>query len=197
MWLGIALPLIVLAVVLALVWRWYERTVRAPRRDDAREIPGIRLTAEVLHRLATPPWRVVHEIGDQLPDVDHVIVGPPGVIAVRTRVGERPAPDPLLAGASADALAAHAARCRRHVDVLLAPLPDRCDVLANVYWGTPDPTRPPGDDEIAGAPAVEGQRLTEWLDQLAAATAEPLDATRIDQAWRAVVVGIGRPDPRP
>jgi hypothetical protein len=48
---------------------------------------------------------------------------------------------------------------------------------------------------VHGSVLVEGQRIDEWLDAMAADAAAPLDAARIDAIWRTVVIGIGRPDP--
>lgn len=188
--LGIVIPLVALPIVLALVWRWYSRTVRAPADTKRHDTAGVRLTAETLHRLPTPPWRVVYEIGDRLSGIDHVVVGPAGVLGIRSRLEDRPVPeqlgDPAAVGRADPAIA------RAELDALLAPVAVRSIALAHVFWGAPDNSRLPAETTLAATPYVEGQRLVEWLTGQEPAT---LDPARVDAAWRAVVLGIGRPDP--
>jgi hypothetical protein len=157
----------------------------------------LRLTAEALHRAPAPPWRVVYEVGGALGDVDHVIVGPPGVVAITTVVGDRPDPAKLLDASSDAILVSEAAIARGPLDELLRAVSASCDLWARVHWGTPDPARPAADDLVHGSALVEGQRIDAWLAELVANTAAPLDAARIDAIWRTVVIGIGRPDPLP
>lgn len=192
---GIVIPIVLLPIALFAIWRWYSRTMRSAPADDRPEplvdVTAVRLTAETLHRLPSPPWRVVHEIGDQLPHIDHVVVGPPGVVAVTTRAGARPEPSRLAATAAAEPTFARAA-----LDALVAPLGVRTSLLAQVFWAAPDADRPAAETTIDATPYVEGQRLLAWLDGL---TLDPpdggLDPTHVDVVWRAVVLGIGRPDP--
>ncbi len=205
MTLGIIIPLVVLPIALVVAWRWYSRSVRTTTTsagvDERRQVSGVRLTSEALHRLTSPPWRVVHEIGDQLPGIDHVVVGPAGIVAVQTRVGDRPTVDQVRAATAHQRNAlADAVLVRAPLDELLTPLSLRAALLARVYWGAADTDRPAAETAIDTVPVVEGQRLTAWLDELAAgspSSLEPaLDAARVDAAWRVVVMGIGRPDPR-
>ncbi len=195
---GIVIPIVLLPVVLFAIWRWYVRSLRSTPTGERREVSVVRLTAETLRRLSSPPWRVVHEIGDQLPGIDHVVVGPPGVIAITTRVGDRPDPERIAATAGT---AADTAITRAALDALLDDVSMRSVALARVFWGSPDESRPAAETTIEATPYVEGQRLIEWLTGLAADTsldqplAQPLEPTRVDNAWRAIVVGIGRPDP--
>lgn len=189
---GILVPLIVVPLAAIILYAIYRRTVKNLEPDDApRQISGARLTGERLRTLPTPPWRVVHEIGDSVLDgVDHIAVGPPGVIAIGTVMADRPARD-----LSGDAqLTAAAAVARGGVDELSRRVGIPCDLLAKVYWGTPQPEQPAAHELVHGAVAVEGQRLEEWLHSLPAG---PLTPVQIDLAWQAVVTGIGRPDPLP
>ncbi len=157
---------------------------------EARPLQGSRLTAERLRTLANPPWRVVHYIGDHLGGIDHVVVGPVGVIAIRTILSTRPdfgGEDPTDA-----AHIANAAISRGPVDDITRPLGVPCNLEAKVFWGTPMPDQPAGVPVTHGQVAVEGQRLEQWLIALPPGT---LGAAQVDQLWQAIVMAIGRPDP--
>jgi hypothetical protein len=192
---GIVVPLIVLAILLVGGAVWYRRSIADLRPGEAIPISGVRLTAEALHRAPAPPWRVVYEVGGALGDVDHVLVGPPGVVAITTIVADRPDPTKLRDTSGDAILVSEAAVARGPLDELLRAAAASCDRWARVHWGTPDPGRPAADDLVHGSVLVEGQRIDEWLDAMAADAAAPLDAARIDAIWRTVVIGIGRPDP--
>jgi hypothetical protein len=196
--LGIIIPLVALPVALVVAWRWYSRSVRDRSDHGQPQVSGVRLTSEALHRLPSPPWRVVHEIGDQLPDVDHVVIGPAGIIAVQTRLGDRPAPtapptEPPTVGQRNPAVAA--ALVRAPLDELLVPVSMRTALLARVHWGVADIGQPPATSSVDGLADVEGQRLGTWLAELATTTPAPVEGARVDAAWRVVTMGIGRPDP--
>ncbi len=194
---GIIVPLIVLPILLVGAYVWYRRSITDMRPDVAKPVSGVRLTAEALHRAPAPPWRVIYEVGGALGDVDHVIVGPPGVVAITTVVADRP-DTAALRDASSDAiLVSEAAITRGPLDELLRAAAASCDRWARVHWGAPDPGRPAADDLVHGSVLVEGQRIDEWLAEMVAGAATPLDAARIDTIWRTVVIGIGRPDPLP
>jgi hypothetical protein len=194
---GIIVPLIILPILLVGGYVWYRRSIAGIRPDDAKPVSGVRLTAEALHRAPAPPWRVVYEIGGALGDVDHVIVGPPGVVAITTIVADRPDPTELRDARSDAILVSEAAIARGPLDELLRAAAASCDRWARVHWGTPDPGRPAADDLVHGSVLVEGQRIDEWLAEMVAGAVTPLDAARIDAIWRTVVIGIGRPDPLP
>ena len=204
--LTVVVPIAVLLLIVALVWRWYQRKVAAMAPDASPlEIRGTRLTAERLRTLTTPPWRVVYEIGtDALGSIDHVVVGPGGAVAIETVIGDRPDPVsasnvPATAPAESTGDAARpsdhtialAAIARGDVDELLGGITS-CSTVARVHWGTPDPTRSPTTEVAPGFVLVEGQRLVEWLVSLPPG---PLTAAQVDVAWQRVVTGIGRPDP--
>jgi hypothetical protein len=192
---GIIIPLIVLPIVVAGVFLWYRRSIADLAPDDAKPVSGLRLTAEALHRLPSPPWRVVYEICGALGAVDHVVVGPMGVVAIITLVADRPERDGLLAERGEAHLVSDAAIARGPIEELLRAVDASCSLTAKVFWGSPRPTRPAGEPLVHGSDLVEGQRLDEWLGALEVPT--PLGQTRIDEVWRTVVMGIGRPDPLP
>jgi hypothetical protein len=187
---GIIVPLIVIPLAAIAAYVWYRRKMSAMALDDTtREVPGVRLTSETLRHLASPPWRVVYEIrATQLEGADHVVVGPCGVIAFTTVVADRPAGDVERVSA----FVANSAIVRSAVDVHTDPTGVRCDRVVKVYWGTPHPELPPARDGINGTIDVEGQRLEAWLQSLPPG---PLTTSEVENAWRAVTVGIGRPDP--
>ena len=192
---GIIVPLIVLPIIIAGVFVWYRRSMSGLRPDEAKPVSGLRLTAEALHRAPAPPWRIVYEVGGALGEVDHVVVGPSGVTAITTLVADRPDPDQLRSARSEAILLSEAAIARGPLDELLRAVVASCDQWARVYWGTPDPKRPAADDLVHGSRLVEGQRIEEWLAALDANASSPLDARRVDEIWRTIVTGIGRPDP--
>lgn len=193
--LGIVIPLVVLPILIIGGFVWYRRSIDELAPDDTRPVSGVRLTAEALHRDADPPWRVVHEIGGALGGVDHVVIGPAGIIAITTVVADRPTPDDLIRATGEAQLVSEAAVNRGPVDEVARPSEVACRLWARVYWGAAATSRPPHDELVHGSQLVEGQRVGEWLHTLAAGAADPLDGDTIDHAWRAVVTGIGRPDP--
>lgn len=193
--LGIVIPLVVLPLLVVGGFLWYRRSIEQLTPDETRPVSGVRLTAEALHRDAEPPWRVVHEIGSALGGVDHVVIGPAGIVAVATVAADRPTRDDLIRNTSEAQLVSEAAVHRGPVDEVARPSGVPCRVWARVFWGVPDPSRPPYEELAHGSQLVEGQRLREWLDALTANADDPLDVAAIDRAWQAVVRGIGRPDP--
>ena len=195
--LGIVIPLVLLPILLIGAYVWYRRSVAALAPDEAKPVSGVRLTAEALHRHGGAPWRVVYEVGGALGGVDHVVIGPPGIIAVTTLVADRPTPSHLLDTVGESRLVSDAAVARGPVDEIARPSGVGCRLSARVFWGSPDANRPAFDELVHGSHLVEGQRVDEWLDALARSAPEPLQAAAVDRAWRTVVTGIGRPDPLP
>jgi len=197
--LGIVIPLILLPLAVVGGFVWYRRSIDRMRPDDVKPVSGVRLTAETLHRLDSPPWRVVYEIGGVLGGVDHVVIGPPGVIAITTIVADRPDPERLTASTGAAQLVAEAAVARGPVDELARPAGTSCQWSARVFWGAPDPKRPASDEIAHGSHLVEGQRIADWLAQLSGPDRGAVDAaltpSQVDLTWQAILMGIGRPDP--
>ncbi|WP_420453143.1 nuclease-related domain-containing protein [Ilumatobacter sp.] len=188
----IIVPLVLIAIAMLAFWRWYGIKMRELRPDDStRTMPGNRLTSERLRQLSSPPWRVVPEITAHLGRIDHVVVGPTGVIAIETIVLDRPDVDP--SGVDDPERGAAAALARSDVDDVTSAHGVRCEALAKVYWGTPHPERPAGERVAPGQFAVEGQRLEQWLVGLPPG---PLTRERVDEVWSALLTAIGRPDPR-
>jgi hypothetical protein len=195
--LGIIIPLILLPIAIIGAFVWYRRSMADLRPDEAKPVSGLRLTAEALHRAPTPPWRVVHEIGGALGEIDHVVVGPSGVTAITTIVADRPDPDQLRSTRGEAALVSEAAITRGPLDELLRAVTASCDRWARIYWGAPDARRPVAEPLVHASVLVEGQHIQEWLTALNAQVSDPLDPDRVDLIWRTIVTGIGRPDPLP
>ena len=170
---GIIVPLIVLPIVVIAVFLWYRRSMADMSPAEAKPVSGLRLTAEALHRAPSPPWRVVYEIGGALGAVDHVVVGPAGVIAITTLVADRPEPGELLDTRSEAQLVSEAAVARGPIDELLRAVDASCDLSAKVFWGSPDPTRPAAEELVHASQFVEGQRLEAWLADIARQASHP------------------------
>lgn len=189
----IAIALTILVIIVVGGFALYRRSMTNLTLDEAKPVSGVRLTAEALHRLASPPWRIVYEIGSALGGVDHVVIGPSGVIAITTVVADRPDVQQLTDASSEAQLVSDAAVARGPVDELARPAGAECRLAARVFWGAPDAKRPSHDDVAHGLQLVEGQRLDEWIT-----TQPPLadfGQAEIDLAWQAIVMGIGRPNP--
>lgn len=188
---SVLIPLVATTLALVLFYVWYRRKLADMKPDaDSRSLPGARLTAERLRLLASPPWRAVYEIGERhLGAIDHVVVGPTGVIAIETLMLDRPE----IAGGTSDAqLLATAAIERGDVDDLTRTVGVPCNLLAKVYWGAAQPDLPAAIEVTTGLVAVDGHRLVDWLVGLPPG---PLAPAQIDQVWQVVTTGVGRPDP--
>ena len=189
---GILIPLVVLPVVLLVAYVWYRRKMAALRADpETRPISGARLTSEALRRLPQPPWRMVIEIAPpSLEGIDHVAIGPGGVVPIITVVADRPtsdvARDPMSIASTSIA--------RSVVDAAIAHVAVATIPPVKVYWGAPHPEVPAARTTGDGVTEIEGQRLEQWLDTL---PGDALTPTQIDACWRAIVTAIGRPDPLP
>ena len=188
---GVLIPFALSVAVLVGFYVWYRRRIKDMTVDsDARVIPGGRLTATALRSLASPPWRVVYEVGDKhLGDLDHVVIGAGGVLAIHSVATDRPVEPSQVAEAQ---LVANAAIARGELADIAAQAGAQCRTLVRVHWGTPQPDRPAGVEVAPGLVAVEGQRLVAWLVALPPG---PLPPAEIDRVWRAVSMGVGRPDP--
>lgn len=197
---GIVIPLVILPIAVIGVFIWYRRSIARMQPSATKAVSGVRLTADALHRLASPPWRVVYEIDTALGGIDHVVVGPPGVIAITTVVADLPDARHVAETSAGATLVSEAAITRGPVDELLRAVAMPCRLSARIYWGVSDHRRQPFVRLADGSYLVEGQRGADWLAALADETgtgAATLDREQIDRAWRAILVGIGRPDPLP
>lgn len=190
--ISVIIPLVISVAALVGFYLWYRRKIADLKPEtESRPLMGSRLTAERLRQLSSPPWRVVYEIGSgHFANIDHVVIGPTGVIAIETIMVDRPT---SFGTEISDAQRiATAAIERGDIDDLTRRVGATCNVVAKVYWGAPQPDQPAGVEVATGLIAVEGQRLAEWLVALPPG---PLAAPQVDQVWQTLLTGIGRPDP--
>ena len=163
---GIIVPLIVIPIAVIVAYLWYRRkmSAHAASTTDAREVPGVRLTSETLRRLPAPA------VAGRLRDP----TGPArGRRSCRDRTvrhhrphhrrrrssSRRSSPVCRRSSRPRASCAPPSTNSRRPVGV-------RCDRVVKVYWGAPQPDRPPAREGINGAIDVEGQRLEAWLHSL-------------------------------
>ncbi|MCU0259843.1 MAG: hypothetical protein MUE78_02380 [Ilumatobacteraceae bacterium] len=188
---GIIVPLLVLLIVVPLVLMYARRRMKDLEGGiEPAPIPGARLTSNALHAARLPGWRTVLEIAPgQLGDLDQVVIGPPGVLAVRTSMSPMPEPSPVDPADAATTAAAAVAR--GPLDDVLRPYRLESLALVTVHWDRPA-ERPASVDTAYGAVAVDGHQLAAWLARHEGADLSP---AQIDLAWQAVTRAVGRPDP--
>jgi hypothetical protein len=189
---GIIIPVVVIAVVVPIALVWAKRRLKdsaTTGTDDELAAPASRLTSSALRDLPAPPWRVVYEIAaEKLGGIEHVLIGPAGVFAVRTSMA--PLPQASTGPADAHAVAA-AAIVRGSLDDALRGCAMKSDRLLEVHWGAGADDGPRWVEVLPGVTAVAGRSLTAWADD----QPEELSSAQIDLAWQTVTTAIGRPDP--
>lgn len=192
MGLDIIIPVVVVVVVAPVAILWAKKRFKDDIGRDHHEVfvpPSDRLTSNALRELESPPWRVVYEVAhDKLGGIGHVLIGPPGVFALRTTM------DPLPHAPSADpepSAIARAAIARCGVDDALRRCAMSSDRLVMVHWGVNDSAEITVHT-MPGVTAVDGRSLAVWA---ATAGPEALTPSQVDLAWQTVVTAIGRPDP--
>lgn len=192
MGLDIIIPVIVVAVLVPTAFIWAKKNLKDGAALDISDDvvpPSDRLTSNALRELSSPPWHVVYEIApDKLGGVGHVLIGPPGVFAMRTTMDSLPAEPIPEAAASA---IAEAAITRGGVDDALRRCSMSSDQLVIVHWGINET----GETDVGlmpGVIGVDGRALATWA---AKAGAEVLSPAQVDLAWQTIVTSIGRPDP--
>jgi hypothetical protein len=189
---GILVPVVIVLVVVPVVFWWARTRLQASGAAGLADSPdpSIRLTSNALRGLPAPPWRVVHEIAvDKLGGIEHVLVGPAGIFALRTSMQPLPAP----ASATPDAHAiGRAAIVRGALDDALRRCAMSSTSLVTVHWGVNPAGSPAAVDVLPGSVAVDGRSIAAWAASFPAAGLTP---AQVDLAWQTVVVAIGRPDP--
>jgi hypothetical protein len=188
---GIIIPIVAVAILLPAGLIAFKRYLNSIKPDTDSALPsGARLTAAALHRLPTPPWRVVHEVAsDALGGIDHVLIGPAGILAITTslsampaRTAEPPSPETVAKGAIA----------RGELDDVLRRCALESTGHVTVYWGRADEADAVVVEIAHGSIAVSGHRIDDWFESL---PTRGLSPAQVDLAWQTVVTGIGRPDP--
>jgi len=186
---GIIIPVVLLAIVVPVAFTWAKR-LKDPSGllgDDPVVGPAARLTSNALRELPTPPWRVVYEVApERLGGIEHVLIGPAGIFALRTSM--EPLPDPTTGEPEPHAVAA-AAITRGSLDDALTRCAMSSDRLIDIHWGS----GATGSIEVLpGKTALAGRSLTSWAESSAVHTLTP---AQVDLAWQTVLTSIGRPDP--
>lgn len=137
---------------------------------------GEQWTAQELRSHLTREWRILNHLLVGRADVDHVAVGPGGLVVIETKWTSWPF-DPEYHATAARRLAEQADRVRR---MLKPHLGDVRVSRAVVVWG-PDIA---GSDEtqvINGIEVVPGPSLADWLDRVPTSGTLP---PQIEAAWR-------------
>ena len=188
---GIIIPIVAVVVVVAVGFIAFRRYLNSIKPDAESNVPsGARLTAAALHRLPSPPWRIVYEIAnDSLGGIDHVLIGPAGIFAITTSLSTMPAPSTEQPSAETVAKGAIA---RGDLDAVLRRCAMESTGHVTIHWGRVDDTDAVVVDIAHGSIAVSGHRIDDWFDSLSTSGLSPAQA---DLAWQTVVTGIGRPDP--
>jgi hypothetical protein len=192
MGLNIIVPVVIVLIVMPTVFVWARKRFKQGGESatiDAGSDPSRRLTSNALRSLPAPPWRVVYEVADdKLGGVEHVVIGPSGVFAVRTSMSALPEP---ISDPEPQALAA-VAIMRGALDDALRRCAMTSDALVTVHWGVNADKKPASVEVMPGSHAVDGRKLEHWANGLGAGRLTP---AQVDLAWQTVVTAIGRPDP--
>jgi hypothetical protein len=188
---GIVIPIVAVAILVPATFVFFKRYLNSIKLESASLVPsGARLTAAALHRLPTPPWRVVYEVpSDSLGGIDHVLIGPAGIFAITTTLttmpsvsAERPSAETVARGAIA----------RGDLDDVLRRSAMESTGHVTVHWGRADDADAVVVEIAHGSIAVSGHRIDDWFESLSPSGLSP---AQVDLAWQTVVTGIGRPDP--
>ena len=187
----IIVPIVVVVVVVVAGFIVFRRYLDSIKPDAESAVPsGARLTAAALHRLPTPPWRIVYEIAnDSLGGIDHVLIGPAGIFAITTSLESMPSPSTEEPSPQTVAVGAIA---RGDLDDVLRRCAMESTGHVTIHWGRGDDTDAVVVDIAHGSIAVSGHRIDDWFDSLETTGLSP---AQTDLAWQTVVTGIGRPDP--
>jgi hypothetical protein len=190
---GIIVPIVAVVVVVVAGFIAFRRYLNSIKPEAESSVPsGARLTAAALHRLPSPPWRIVYEVAsDSLGGIDHVLIGPAGIFAITTELSTMPSPSTEQPSAET---AAKGAIARGDLDDLLRRCAMESTGHVTVHWGRVefDMADAVVVDVAHASIAVSGHRIDDWLASL---RATDLSSAQADLAWQTVVTGIGRPDP--
>jgi hypothetical protein len=172
-----------LALVASLVVYWV--TIASGSATRLMGQVGEQWTAAELRELARHGWKIVHHVFVGPHELDHVAVGPGGILVLDSKwTAWRRA---LPADAGEFALAAQ--RIAERADMLartLRHLTGKCAVhSAVVVWG-PDVTIEHAGDAggLERRPVLAGEQLRDWLaDVMQPSPDAAVDAARVERAW--------------
>jgi hypothetical protein len=187
----IIVPIVIIGILIPTVFIIFKNYLNSIKPDVASVPPsGARLTSAALHRLPTPPWRVVYEVAsDSLGGIDHVLIGPAGIFAITTSLSTMPSPS---AEPPSPETVASGAIARGELDDVLRRAAMESSGHVTVYWGRAGDADAVVVEIARGTIAVSGHRIDDWFDSL---PTTGLSAAQVDLAWQTVVTSIGRPDP--
>jgi hypothetical protein len=152
-------PMVLYGIALFVLGLWAVATSFAGQARRAASGGDPQRERTVIHALRDLGWYVADDVLLPHVDVDHIAVGPAGVLAVQTRWTDRA--DSRGKPAARARIAAHQIRralASREIDVEVVP--------AVLMFG-PGLTEEPGGVKVADAVAIlNGYQAGEWLDQL-------------------------------
>jgi hypothetical protein len=141
-------------------------------------------TASELRRMQRHGWRLVNGLRVRYDeDIDHVLVGPSGVLVVETKWSASSWTEDAFMAGSLQAAVKQAGQNRKTTAVLLQPSVPDSDVRALiVLWSAvPFAASVPSPDPLVAV--INGAKLRPWLEAHAEPAKPTVDA---DAAWRAV-----------
>ena len=148
-------------------------------------------TAQELRRLRRRGWRVVSHTMPTYGDIDHVAVGPGGLVVVETKWKSDPtaSDDSAFLRADCEQVRERARLMRLTLQNRLRGAPTRPVI---VYWGPgalsnggPDPV------DVDGVTVLSGPILRRWLDSIDDGPSAVMDREAINSAWE-TLAGIAR-----
>jgi ABC-type multidrug transport system fused ATPase/permease subunit len=142
-------------------------------------------TSQELRDLRRRGWRVLSHIMPTFGDIDHIAVGPGGLIVVETKWASHPAAldDRSRVEAACRQVEENARKVRLALKNRLQGAPVRSVV---VYWGPGVVTKAqlPGPVEEDGVTVLPGPILRRWLGSISDAPSVVVDAVAVDSAWQ-------------
>lgn len=190
----IIIPVVLLAIIVPTVLTWAKRNLREPGSGgfdpEAVRAHSERFTSDALRTLPTPPWRVIYEIAaGKLGGIEHVLIGPAGIYAIRTSMDPLP-PGPVAEPSAAEM--AESAIARSELDDALRRCAMSSDRMVWLHWGSSGDDSPVAVQTLPDMTAVNSHRLGAWVATLGETRLTP---AQVDLAWQTVTTAIGRPDP--
>ncbi|MGH9156786.1 MAG: nuclease-related domain-containing protein [Acidimicrobiales bacterium] len=167
-----------------------EVVIHAGAASKLMGIVGEEDTARDLAALTKRGWRTVHGLKLSAADIDHVAVGPPGVLVIETKWSGTVWPADLkpantFVGSTVDRGIRQVRGNARDVKSLVGEAIGDAPIRAVLVLRT---SAAPQDDsldwvEVAGVTVVRGQAFAQWLDTV---VGEALDPDDIRQLWNAL-----------
>ena len=161
--------------------------------DRIMGVLGETFTADDLRALRREGWKVVHGLSlDEDWDIDHVAVGPGGVLVIETKWSANPWPlaggGPAFMQKQLDRTRSQAKRGKRRVAELLEGSVDSDAINAVAVLWSADLTRPdPPTRKMADITAVSGSEFATWIRQQ---SVDVLTAGDIERVWETLTRAV-------